>query len=103
VAGDHFALGRFEQAEHRQAYLLFDLVDDRVQADVHAFVLGDLAGARLGPHVEADDDRRPATKNMSAIALAAAFSRVGCGGGGDEGSRISWRITRVQIRALKPP
>ena len=33
-----------EQALHRLAQLLDDLVDDRVGADLHALALGDLAG-----------------------------------------------------------
>ena len=37
--------------------LVLQLVDDRVQPDLHAFLLGQFGGLALRPNVEADDDR----------------------------------------------
>src|SRR4051812_43183986 len=47
-------LGR-EQALHGVAQLLDDLVDDRVEPDLDALAVGDLAGLADRAHVEADD------------------------------------------------
>ena len=59
VAGDHFALGRFEQTKHRFANFLFDFVDDGVESNVDSLGFGDFSRASLGPHVEANDHRCP--------------------------------------------
>ena len=48
-------LGR-EHADARGVDLLDRLVDDAVQADVDAFLLGERLGLGLRAHVEADDD-----------------------------------------------
>src|SRR5215470_6710882 len=55
LAYDRLSDSRGEQSEHGVANLLLDLVDDRVQPDVHIFLSGHLFGARFGPNVEADD------------------------------------------------
>src|SRR5215218_7080997 len=46
-----------EHALERLLDVLDHLVDDRVQADVHALAGGQVAGGRGRPHGEADDDR----------------------------------------------
>src|SRR5689334_6860441 len=48
---------RLEHALEGRLDLLDGLVDDRVVADLHALAVGQVPGATLGPHVEADDDR----------------------------------------------
>ena len=48
--------GGIEQAQHGQAHLVLQLVDDGVQANLDAFLLRQLGGLALGAHVEADDD-----------------------------------------------
>ena len=57
VADQGFLVGRVEQAEHQGLHVLGDLVDDAVVADVDLVALGDLAGLRVGAHVEADEQR----------------------------------------------
>src|SRR5262249_48597371 len=54
-AGSDFALGGLQQAQHRVPDLLLDLVDNRVEPDVDALDLGDLACPQLGPDIEPDD------------------------------------------------
>src|SRR5205807_6205492 len=49
-------LDLLEHADHRRLNLFFDLVDDRMQTNVDAFLFRQFVGARFGPHVEADDD-----------------------------------------------
>src|SRR6266496_4199974 len=49
-------LGR-QHALERLVDVLDELVDDRVETDVHAFAVGQLARGRRGPHREADHDR----------------------------------------------
>ena len=48
--------GRLEQSDHRLAQLVAELVDDRVQANLDLFLVGQLGGVALGANVEADDD-----------------------------------------------
>src|SRR4029077_20468105 len=57
VAGNDLTLRRVEQSEHRGAYLLLDLVDDRVKANIHVFGFGYLSSSRLWPHIKANDNR----------------------------------------------
>ena len=47
---------RFEQAGHGALDLVLQFVNDRVQADVDFFLLGQFLRLALRPHVEADDD-----------------------------------------------
>src|SRR5690606_11893940 len=53
----HLFVLRLQHALEGRLDLLDRLVDDRVVADVHALALGEVAGPRLGPDVEADDHR----------------------------------------------
>src|SRR5439155_5876700 len=53
----HLADLRLEHALERLAHLLDHLVDDLVEADLDLLAGGQLPGARVGAHVEADDDR----------------------------------------------
>src|SRR6185295_6976725 len=57
AAGRDLAEGGIEQADHRQLELVEQLVDDGVQPDVDAFLLGQLGRRALRADVEADDDR----------------------------------------------
>src|SRR5215469_13812919 len=46
-----------KQAAHGTLDLVLQLVDDRVQADIHFLLLRELLRLAFGAHVEADDDR----------------------------------------------
>src|ERR1051325_3254 len=59
LAENLLLLDLVEHAYHRRAYLLLDLVDDRVEAYVDVLLPRKLRRARLGADVEADDDDRP--------------------------------------------
>src|SRR5258708_10876848 len=48
---------RFEQAAHGALDLILQFVNDRVQADIHFLLLGDLLRLALRTHIEANDDR----------------------------------------------
>src|SRR5919112_415045 len=58
LAQNLLGLDLVEHADHGGADLLLDLVDDRVEADVHVLLPGEFRGADFGPDVEADDDDR---------------------------------------------
>src|SRR5215218_7606043 len=58
LAQNLLGLDLVEHADHGRAYLLLDLVDDRVEADVHVLLPRELRGPHLGADVEADDDDR---------------------------------------------
>src|SRR5215204_6314203 len=58
LAQDLLGLDLVEHADHGRADLLLDLVDDRVEPDVHVLLPRELGGPHLRPHVEADDDDR---------------------------------------------
>ena len=58
LAENDFLLDSVEHADHRGLDLFFDLVNDRVQANIDVFLFGDIGGTRLGPNVEADDNDR---------------------------------------------
>src|SRR6266571_1127179 len=53
----HFLLLGGEQTLHRRPHILYRLVDDAVRADLHLFTIRRGAGVRVGPHVEANDNR----------------------------------------------
>ena len=61
-----FLESRLEQAAHGALDLILQLVNDRVQADIDFFLLGNFLRLALRPHVEADDDRirRRSQKNI---------------------------------------
>ena len=46
-ADPHFLERRLEQAGHRLLHLVDDVVDDRVQADVHLLAIGDVGGVAV--------------------------------------------------------
>src|SRR5215211_7430507 len=58
LAQNLLGLDLVEHADHRGAYLLLDLVDDRVEAYVNVLLPREFRRAHLGAHVEADDDDR---------------------------------------------
>src|SRR3989442_14018781 len=58
LAENLFFFDLLEHADHRGLNLFFDLVDNRVQADVHVLLFRKVAGARFRPHIEADNYHR---------------------------------------------
>ena len=51
-----FLEGRLEQAGHGALDLVLQLVNDRVQADVDLFLVGQFLRLAFRTHIEADDD-----------------------------------------------
>src|SRR5829696_6952724 len=64
-----------EQALEGLLDVLHHLVDDRVQADVDALAVGQVAGGRGGPHREADDDR-PGHRGQADVVLGDGPGRL---------------------------
>src|SRR5262245_3115469 len=52
----HFLERRLEETLHALLDLLGDVVNHRVQPDVHLFALGHVGRVAIGPDIEADDD-----------------------------------------------
>ena len=49
---------RRKQALERLLHVVDDVIDDRVVADLDAIPTGEIAGLRIGAHIEADHERR---------------------------------------------
>src|SRR5713101_296781 len=51
------AIGRCKQPLHRFADIVYRLVDNRVEANLDAFLFRELRGLLFGPHIKAEDNR----------------------------------------------
>jgi len=58
LAENLLPLDFLQHADHGGLNFFFDLVDDRMQANVDAFLFRQFIGARFRTHIEADDDDR---------------------------------------------
>ena len=57
VAKEGFAQGRCQQTAEQTAYIVDQVIDDRVVANVHIIAAGHLTRLSIGPDVEADQHR----------------------------------------------
>src|SRR5262249_8265348 len=74
LAHRDLALDRREQAGHRRLHVVERVVDDVVEPDLDAFLLGVLAALARGADVEADDDRAAGLGEVD-VALGDAADR----------------------------
>jgi hypothetical protein len=58
-------------ARHGTLDLVHDVVNDRVEADVHLFSRGQFARLRFRPHVESDDDALEAAASSTSVSVIA--------------------------------
>src|SRR5207247_10885614 len=85
-------------------HVLDRLVDDVVEADLDLLALGELAGARIGAGMEADDDR-PRGRGQQHVGLADLADRVADDAdldlaGAELGERLRQRLDRSVYVAL---
>ena len=76
IAEEALAQGRRQHARQRVAHVVDHVVDDRVIADLDAVALRQLARLRVGPHVEADDQRAGRLGQDNVALVDAADRRV---------------------------
>src|SRR5262249_31104290 len=74
LAHRDLALDRGEQAGHRRLHVVERVVDDVVEPDLDALLLGELAALAGGADVEADDDRAAGLGEVD-VALGDAADR----------------------------